>query len=1218
MGVTHEPARPGLRSSEKTSQMAGMLPGRSVMLPALVAFAGCEATAPPAMLGGMPTNDPPNAPTVAIAPATPTTGDDLTVSFLTESKDPDGDTVSYAYRWLNDNVVQEELTEATVPAAATAKGESWSVLVTPHDGENEGPNAKADAVAIGNTPPSVTVTLSPSIPKATDDLLVTATSTDADEDTVSLTYAWTKNNNTTTLVGHTIPASETARHEQWVVTVTPNDGDGDGAAVTAEVTVGNTAPVLDNVTIGPEPAMVADAITAMPGTSSDADGDGVMLGYRWTVNGATVQGQTSATLPAGMASKGQQVQVVVTPNDGTDDGAAAMSNTLTIGNTAPSIASVSINPAAGTEATTFSCDPQGFSDIDSDAEGYTYHWFVDGSSIAATSRTLTGASFDKHNVIHCEATPFDGSASGVALPSSTVTIENTTPSIMSVTITPSTPGEMDTITVMIAGWSDADGDMEGYLYEWRAGMTVVGSGTTLAGSAFNRGNNISVTVTPFDGEAQGAPMTSNTVTVRNTPPSITDVTLSPATAYTNSNISATPDGWTDPDPGDTPAYDYQWYVNGSLVPTATGPVLESSNFTRGNTVYVRVTPSDGMDSGVAATSPTTIIENSMPTFTSLVLNPTGGTVEDTFTCTPSGWTDIDGDSEAYDYVWYVNTATVSSGPSITNGLFMRGDALRCAATPNDGTTTGAARSSPTITIQNALPAIGSVTILLTEPTEADALQATITGWTDADGDPPGYRYSWRVNGVEVATSAVLSGTSFDKGDSIFLRLTPDDGIGSGVPVDSNTALAVNTAPSMTGVRIEPALAYTNSNLTAQAEGWIDPDPADSPGYDYQWYVNGSPVSGASAPLLTSANFARDNQVHVTAVPTDGTTRGALVASTTIDILNSPPTAPVVTVTPDAPGETDDLSCAVSTDSVDADGDDVAYTYSWSDGTVTQTGQILTANNTSDGDTWRCTVTPNDGTENGPSGESSVAVGAMAALLAIPDLALWLRADTLGALASGAAVGSWVDARPGSTLAAVADAGTNAPAFSPNGMNGEPCVSFDGTDDELRIRQSLLGPEVTWTDLGVNGGLTIHAVIIADGADTPNGRRLFGDHENSINTSASSATLFASRHAYSASVRVSTVPSVPFVLTAQHTNVSANAGNNISLYVNSTNVGTSSGVNSSLSHIHRLRLGTDHANDPGRNAHFQGQIAELLVYSRHLTSSELVIVDDYLQSRYAIQ
>jgi len=87
-------------------------------------------------------NNPPLQPTLTCTPVgNLTTNDDLVVSAL--STDPDGDSVSYNYRWFVD-VGQNLFTDdeigigvdhsgATVPAADTSIGEQWRVEVTPVD-----------------------------------------------------------------------------------------------------------------------------------------------------------------------------------------------------------------------------------------------------------------------------------------------------------------------------------------------------------------------------------------------------------------------------------------------------------------------------------------------------------------------------------------------------------------------------------------------------------------------------------------------------------------------------------------------------------------------------------------------------------------------------------------------------------------------------------------------------------------------------------------------------------------------------------------------------------------------------------------------------------------------------------------------------------------------------------------------------------------------------
>ena len=80
--------------------------------------------------------------------------------------------------------------------------------------------------------------------------------------------------------------------------------------------------------------------------------------------------------------------------------------------------------------------------------------------------------------------------------------------------------------------------------------------------------------------------------------------------------------------------------------------------------------------------------------------------------------------------------------------------------------------------------------------------------------------------------------------------------------------------------------------------------------------------------------------------------------------------------------TDDLICVMDTDSTDGNGDTVTYTFSWTiDGvdytgtpsTTTETGDTIDASETAAGEVWECTVTPNDGTEDGYSGSVGVTI-----------------------------------------------------------------------------------------------------------------------------------------------------------------------------------------------------------------------------------------------------
>jgi formylglycine-generating enzyme required for sulfatase activity len=98
-----------------------------------------------------------------------------------------------------------------------------------------------------NTAPSAPgVSIDPAEPSAgVDDIICSmdSGSSDADGDTVTYTITWDVDGSpysgatTTSETGDTIPASATSADEEWTCTVTPNDGESDGASVDASVVI---------------------------------------------------------------------------------------------------------------------------------------------------------------------------------------------------------------------------------------------------------------------------------------------------------------------------------------------------------------------------------------------------------------------------------------------------------------------------------------------------------------------------------------------------------------------------------------------------------------------------------------------------------------------------------------------------------------------------------------------------------------------------------------------------------------------------------------------------------------------------------------------------------------------------------------------------------------------------------------------------------------------
>lgn len=181
----------------------------------------------------------PGAPTVSLSPTSPTTTDDLVVQLDAPATDPDGDAISYTYAWARDGVPRGAYTTDTLPAAATTKGETWAVTVTPDDGHATG-TAGAASVVIVNTPPTApVVTVTPTDPiEGEDDLTcaVSTASTDADGDAISYAIAWDVDG-ASAGTSATIAAADTTAEEVWTCTVTPDDGEDDGAVGADSVSI---------------------------------------------------------------------------------------------------------------------------------------------------------------------------------------------------------------------------------------------------------------------------------------------------------------------------------------------------------------------------------------------------------------------------------------------------------------------------------------------------------------------------------------------------------------------------------------------------------------------------------------------------------------------------------------------------------------------------------------------------------------------------------------------------------------------------------------------------------------------------------------------------------------------------------------------------------------------------------------------------------------------
>jgi len=449
------------------------------------------------------------------------------------STDVDGDTATYTYAWKVAGATVGGQTGTSLAGSFFAKGQTVVCEVTPNDGTTNGAVFPTASVTIQNSAPAVlsaALTAGPYYKTSTVTFDAgSLTSADADGDSVTYTYAWKVNGATVGgQTGTSLANTFFAKGQTVVCEVTPNDGTTNGASFpTASVTIQNSAPVVTVAALTAGPYYKTSTVTLNTGTlaSTDADGDTVTYTYAWKVAGATVGGQTGTSLANTFFAKGQTVVCEVTPNDGTTNGAAFPTASVTIQNSAPvvTVAALIAGPYYKTSAVTLNTGTLASTDADGDTVTYAYAWKVAGATVGGqTGTSLAGSFFAKGQTVVCEVTPNDGATDGAAFPTASVTIQNSAPVVTVAALTAGPYYKTSTVTLNTGtlASTDADGDTVTYTYAWKvAGATVGGqTGTSLAGSFFAKGQTVVCEVTPNDGTTNGAAFPTVSVTILNSLP----------------------------------------------------------------------------------------------------------------------------------------------------------------------------------------------------------------------------------------------------------------------------------------------------------------------------------------------------------------------------------------------------------------------------------------------------------------------------------------------------------------------------------------------------------------------------------------------------------------------------------------------------------------------------------------------------------------------------
>ena len=446
----------------------------------------------------------------------------------------------------------------------------------------------------------------------------------------------------------------------------------------AKVTI-NSPPSVINLAITPDLPLTADDLIGMY-TFTDTDGDPeIKREIKWYKNDILQPDfNDQLVIPDSVTNKGEKWHFTIRASDGKCLSALATSSLVTIGNTPPSAweLSINLNPSGASgnfigsytyiypdevmdsveEIQLASTDDNLlgtyiYNDPDGDIERASQiRWYKNNDIQIEYSNQLTipSSATSKGEAWYFTVLPNDGTENGVLQTSPSVVIVNLSPNASDLAISPATPSSADDLTGSYS-YADADGDSEGTSeikwYKTDVHQAEYDNKLMVPASATSKGETWHFTVKPYDGTSYGEIQASPKVTVINTPPSASNLAISPASPRTANDLTATYT-YSDPEGDAETGTEIRWYKDNVLQPEYNDKMVVLSTSTKKNQIwYFTVKPYDGSDYGDIQTSSSVKILNSPPV--AKTVEQYNGVIDNDTAFTSEGTIDPDGDTLTY-------------------------------------------------------------------------------------------------------------------------------------------------------------------------------------------------------------------------------------------------------------------------------------------------------------------------------------------------------------------------------------------------------------------------------------------------------------------------------------------------------------------------------------------------------------------------------------------
>ena len=211
----------------------------------------------------------------------------------------------------------------------------------------------------------------------------------------------------------------------WGCSSSPQDG-----SVAGDAIKNNHPPTIRQVTIVPTPLTLQGPITAHV-AADDPEGTELAKRFQWIVNGAPLLGSTAFELKPNFVKRGDQVALEVIASDGQADSLPYRTEPVTVVNTPPLTARVTIEADAsgGSNRVVAKVDAV---DSDLDEIHFTYRWWRNDKQVKEGEEgSLDTTGFGRKDVVVVEVVARDSEDAAPPTRSTPIVLGNSPPQIVS-------------------------------------------------------------------------------------------------------------------------------------------------------------------------------------------------------------------------------------------------------------------------------------------------------------------------------------------------------------------------------------------------------------------------------------------------------------------------------------------------------------------------------------------------------------------------------------------------------------------------------------------------------------------------------------------------------------------------------------------------------------------------------------------------------------------